>query len=465
MGVWDSVFRAVFGRRGSSASPPPPPPPAAPRPAPPRPAPPTPPVAAPPLPPPAAPQPSTPPAGFSVESLRAQNASRLTNADIDAAAQRLGVEANALRTVIRVESAGPGFSSDGRPLILFEPYWFSQLTSGRHDTAHPNVSQPSVRRADLGGNQAARYAKLAEAYALDAAAALGATSWGAFQTPGRYCAQAGFPSVFAFVQDISQSEARQLNAFEQYLRNQSLIDEVQRKDWEGFARAYEGDQGAAGYAAALTSAYNAVSRDNPSGTHFLDTLVAQNRTGLTRGDYAAAAQRLGCEPEAVQAVVEVESGASGFAATGKPIILYEPHIFSRLTSRRFDSSNPTVSYPSWDRTLYPRDQAGRWAQLREAHGLDPEAAVASASWGRFQIMGMNYDKCGFTKATDFVADMAKNEVQQLKAFEGFVRSSSIADELQRLDWEGFARVYNGAGQVERYGRLMREAYERLKAVS
>ncbi len=103
--------------------------------------------------------------------------------------------------------------------------------------------------------------------------------------------------------------------------------------------------------------------------------------------------------------------------------------------------------------------------MREAYGLDAEAAVASASWGRFQIMGMNYDKCGFTKATDFVADMAKTEVRQLSAFEGFVRSSGIADELQRLDWEGFARVYNGPGQVERYGRLMREAYQRLKGVA
>lgn len=377
----------------------------------------------------------------------------------------MGVEANALRTVIRVESAGPGFGADGRPLISFEPYWFSQLTAGRHDAAHPNVSQPTVRRTDLGGNQAARYAKLAEAYALDPAAALGAASWGAFQTPGRYFAQAGFPHVFAFVSDISQSEARQLNAFEQYLRNQSLVDELQRKDWEGFARAYEGDQGFAAYAAALANAYAAVSRDNASGTHFLDTLVAENRAGLTRSDYEAAAARLGCEAEAVQAVVEVESGASGFASSGKPIILYEPHIFSRLTSRRFDTTNPTVSYPTWDRTLYPRDQAGRWGQLREAYGLDAEAAVASASWGRFQIMGMNYDKCGFTKATDFVADMAKTEVRQLSAFEGFVRSSGIADELQRLDWEGFARVYNGPGQVERYGRLMREAYQRLKGVA
>lgn len=369
--------------------------------------------------------------------------------------------------MIRVESAGAGFASDGKPLILFEPYWFSRATGGRFDASNPNVSQPEIRRADLGGTQAARWAKLAEAYGLDPAAALGATSWGAFQIPGRYFAACGFPNVFAFVADVSQSEARQLAAFENYLRSQGLVDELQRKDWSMFARVYEGEEGAGNYAAALATAYAAVVRENPStgGGNFIDSLVAETRAPLSREDYAAAAQRLSCEAEAVQAVVEVESGASGFSADGKPIILFEPHIFSRLTSRRFDASNPNVSYPTWDRTRYPRDQAGRYAQLREAYGLDPEAAVASASWGRFQIMGMNHQKCGFPTATAFVADMAKSEVRQLAAFEAFVRSSGIADELQRLDWEGFARVYNGSGQVERYGRLMREAYTRIKGVA
>jgi hypothetical protein len=39
------------------------------------------------------------------------------------------------------------------------------------------------------------------------------------------------------------------------------------------------------------------------------------------------------------------------------------------------------------------------------------------------------------------------------------------DELQALDWEGFARIYNGSGQVEKYGRLLREAYETFRVQS
>jgi len=402
------------------------------------------------------------PSGFALETLRAQNPARLTDAEIEAAAQRLSVEASVLRAVIKVESAGPGFS-DGRPLLSFEPFNFSQATGGCFDASNPGVSQPS-NRAYLGGNQASRWSKLSEAYGLDPAAALGAASWGAFQLPGRYFADAGYPSVFAFVSDMSQSEARQLAAFEAYLTRKGLIDELQRRDWDTFARIYEGESGAGQYSSALARAYATITP--PASDGFLDTLVAGTTAGLTRADFEAIAAELGCEVEAVQAVVQVESGALGaFAANGKPVILYEPHIFSRRTNRQYDASHPSISYRSWDATKYPRTQDGRWAQLREAYALDPQNAVASASWGLFQIMGFNHGACGFPDPKAFVADMCRSQAQQLKAFAAFVTFNNLADELVRKDWEGFAAGYNGQGQVERYGRLMREAYERLKAVS
>ncbi|MGE3143515.1 MAG: N-acetylmuramidase family protein, partial [Hyphomonadaceae bacterium] len=487
MSFWDTLFRVLFGNRSAApASPPPPPaprpapppaaPPAAPPPAAPPPAaPPAPPAAPPPAAPPAAPPPAAPPsppasaggapAGFSLDGLRAQDASKLGQAQIDALAQRLGVEGAVIKAVVTVESAGAGFASDGRPLILFEPFWFSQATGGRFDASNPQVSQPTIRSADLGGNQAARWQKVQQAFALAPEAALGATSWGAFQTPGRYYAACGFSSVYAFVQDVSISEAQQLAVFERYLRSQGLVDALSRKDWQAFARGYEGEQGAGQYSTALANAYAQLVRQSGGSSSFIDSLVAETRAALTRDDYAAVAGRLGCETEAVQAVVQVESGASGFAADGRPIILYEPHIFSRLTSHRFDASNPNVSYPSWDASRYPRDQAGRYAQLREAYGLDPEAAVASASWGLFQILGTNHSRCGFPTATAFVADMSKSHARQLAAFEAFVRSGGLADELQRKDWGGFARGYNGPGQVERYGRLLADAYARVKGAA
>ncbi|MGE0597039.1 MAG: N-acetylmuramidase family protein [Hyphomonadaceae bacterium] len=387
----------------------------------------------------------------------------MSEADINAAAERLGVDADALKTVIRVESAGPGFSADGRPLLSFEPFAFSQATEGRFDASNPGVSSSS-NRAYIGGNQAARWQKLDEAYGLDPAAALGAASWGAFQLPGRYYAQAGYPNVFAFVQDLSHSEERQLAAFEAYLRNQSLVDELQRRDWQAFARAYEGEFGAGQYASALARAYTQIAP--PSSDGYLESLRPETTAALTRADFEVVAQSLGCEVEAVQAVVEVESGSLGaFGADGRLVILFEPHIFSRQTNRQYDTTHPNLSYRSWDPSKYPRGQDARWDQLRQAYALDPEAAMASASYGLFQIMGFNHNVCGFPSAKAFVADMAKSQARQLAAFGNFVRGNNLADELQRKDWEGFARVYNGSGQVERYGRLMREAYERLTGTS
>jgi hypothetical protein len=380
-------------------------------------------------------------------------------------AQSLGLEPAVIRAVVQVESAGAGFGADGKPLILFEPAWFSELTGGRFDASNPNVSKTVVRSSDLGRTQAERWAKVAEAYGLAPAEALGATSFGAFQIPGRYFAQCGYMSVFDFVSDIAHSETRQLAAFERYLRAEGLTDELERKDWPAFARAYEGEAGSGVYATALSNAYATIVQREQNAS-LIDRLVAETTAPLGAADFAAAAQRLGCEAAVVQAVVQVESGPAGaFGPDGRPIILYEPHIFSRRTNRRFDATNPNVSYPTWDRTKYPRTQGERWNQLKEAFALDPENALASASYGLFQIMGFNHQLCGFANATDFVVDMAKSQVRQLAAFEAFVRSNNLVDEMQRKDWEGFARGYNGSGQVERYGRLLREAYERLTATS
>lgn len=192
---------------------------------------------------------------------------------------------------------------------------------------------------------------------------------------------------------------------------------------------------------------------------YLDRLVAVDTSELSDATYQRFATQYGIELAALRAITKVESTPTGgYTAEGRPIILFEPHLFSRRTERRFDTTNPNISYRAWGGRPYPRDQAGRWAQLREAYALDPEAAVASTSWGAYQILGLNYARSGFTSATEFVAALSRSRTEQLQAFLSFIQASELMDEVQRLDWEGFARGYNGPGQTERYGRLLREAY-------
>ncbi len=201
----------------------------------------------------------------------------------------------------------------------------------------------------------------------------------------------------------------------------------------------------------------------PPAGGYLETLSVQDASPLRRADFEAVAARLGCEWEAVAAVAEVESGPlGGFAQDGRPIILFERHLFSRKTNSRFDASNPTVS----NRTPggYPRTQAERWAQLTEAYALDAEAALASASYGRFQVLGQNYPNLSMANAHEYVSKIARSERDQLEAFEGFIRANSLADELQRKDWTGFASRYNGPGYAaNQYDTKMAQAYARIKA--
>lgn len=179
---------------------------------------------------------------------------------------------------------------------------------------------------------------------------------------------------------------------------------------------------------------------------------------ITDLDYLAAAKELGCEVAAIKAVSSVEAAGSGFLPSGKCKILYEAHIFSRLTGHKYDASHPNISAPKWDKTLYKGGQK-EWPRLEEAMGIDPTAALSAASWGRFQIMGFNFKIAGFNTVQAFVAEMKTGEAAHLRAFVKVVQSMGLADELRRRDWQGFARVYNGPSYAaNHYDTKMATAY-------
>lgn len=165
-------------------------------------------------------------------------------------------------------------------------------------------------------------------------------------------------------------------------------------------------------------------------------------------DFADAADALKCDVAAIRAVYEIESRGQGFGPDGRPIILFEPHVFSRLTNHRFDDGHGGVSYKKWGAKPYKKTQAERWDQLLYAAKLDRDAAYQAASWGAPQIMGFNFALCAFSTVHEFVAAMSKSERDQLFAFVQFVSASGLADELREHRWVPFAERYNGPGQAE-----------------
>lgn len=167
---------------------------------------------------------------------------------------------------------------------------------------------------------------------------------------------------------------------------------------------------------------------------------------LRDDDFERAARMLGCAAAAVQAVVEVESAGGGFLRDKRPKILFESRWFHKLTDGRFDTSHPHLSTPQWVRNY--RGGSGEYDRLHEALELDRAAALKSASWGLFQILGVNHRLSGFHEVERFVDAMVGGEAEHLDAFVAFVIHQKIDDELRDQRWADFARRYNGPRYAE-----------------
>jgi hypothetical protein len=170
-------------------------------------------------------------------------------------------------------------------------------------------------------------------------------------------------------------------------------------------------------------------------------------TPLTTQDYIDAAGRLGCHPANILAFGEVEAQGAGFY-DGYPKILFEPHRFCRLTRGVFSGNHPSVSYQVWGTRPYPGNMEARYEQLLEAVGLDVYAGFAAASYGKFQIMGENHEACGFDNPWTFAFSQAFNELNQLKAFESFIRNDGLLHPLQNGNWVALAKGYNGTAYIK-----------------
>jgi hypothetical protein len=191
------------------------------------------------------------PAGFHGQALR------LTAADVDRAAAALGIEARTVWAVAQVEADQRGFLPDGRPELLFEAERFHQLTGGKWDQSHPNISSPVWDKSLYGAAGAHQYDRLGEAIELEPYdPALKSATWGMFQVLGDNHAAAGFADVGGFVAAMCESEGRQLDAFAAFCRAKGLVSALANHDWLNFALGYNGaGEMRNAYAAKLMVAY------------------------------------------------------------------------------------------------------------------------------------------------------------------------------------------------------------------
>lgn len=197
----------------------------------------------------------------------------------------------------------------------------------------------------------------------------------------------------------------------------------------------------------------------PASSGLVDSL------GLTESDYALAAHQLGCDLPAIKAVAEVESAGRGLLPDGRPVILYEAHVFHRLTGGKYagarDRRGVPLSVSKWDRTLYGKTGTAQYERLEDAMKLDEKAAVMACSWGLFQVMGFNFAALGFPDVDtlrEFV-ESTDEPREHLNLFVQFVLVNGLDDELRAKDWKGFARGYNGPGYAQnKYDTKIAQAY-------
>lgn len=140
---------------------------------------------------------------------------------------------------------------------------------------------------------------------------------------------------------------------------------------------------------------------------------------LNAADFVVAAQTLRCEAAAIQAVAEVEVDDRGAWQTidGRPTILFEKHYFRNLTNGAYNRTHPDISGPQGGYGRY----SSQYPKLYRAAMLDEPAALKSASWGAFQIMGNNHVAAGHAFVRAFVTAMLENERRHLDAFVAFIQ--------------------------------------------
>jgi len=183
---------------------------------------------------------------------------------------------------------------------------------------------------------------------------------------------------------------------------------------------------------------------------------------LTEQDFIDAANILKCEVASVRAVAEVESGKTGgFCPDDFPATLFEGHVFYRYVGSTYAKNYPTICYPKWTREFYGKTWQEERGRLDSAIALNRNAALMSASWGRFQIMGFNHGICGCVTVQQFVTVMCKSEREQGRLFIEYVIHEGLADELRDRRWDDFARRYNGPlYQKNDYAGKLARAYKR-----
>lgn len=192
---------------------------------------------------------------------------------------------------------------------------------------------------------------------------------------------------------------------------------------------------------------------------------------LKESDLKAAAKELDVPVALIKAFSEVESrGQSFFTKDGKqvPAMLFERHIMRRRLLHR--NLNLLVEIAHKERPDLVNSLTGGYrgglhevTRLYKAMELNPDSALESASYGRYQIMGFHWESLGYSSVQEFYDKMSKNEGEHLVALTAFIKvNKALHNAMKKKDWREIARRYNGpAYEKNDYHNKLEQAYNRF----
>jgi len=161
---------------------------------------------------------------------------KITLEDSQSAADSLGLPVELILTVARVESNGDASG------FLFEPHVFSRLTNHKYDATHPDLSYPKWDRTKYPSRKENRLIQFGKAIHLEPLRAYESASWGLFQIMGFHYKVCGYSSAISMSQDLQSSVEANIAAFGKIIQNMNLVDTLKAKEWEKFARIYNGPE-------------------------------------------------------------------------------------------------------------------------------------------------------------------------------------------------------------------------------
>lgn len=250
---------------------------------------------------------------------------------------------------------------------------------------------------------------------------------------------------------------------------------VKRLLWKfGYELALNGEADAAlnsaigSFQAVYVPAAKSDQRIDPAGQTW-NTLIG---IGRVKGSLDELAKKYELEPAVILAIQSVESGNNGYLPDGRPKILFEGHVFWRMLKAAgknpidYVKGNEDILFEKQDRSKYTRG-ASEYTRLEKAEKIDRVAALKSASWGEFQIMGFNHKTVGYPDVDSFVESMKQPGAGQIRAVLAFMENNKLLPLVRgpNKKWAKFAAAYNGAGyKKNQYDVKLQKAYDRFSKI-